>query len=72
VVLAAGDAAGFRLRDGDDGGHDFVGVLGDGAEGLGLGCCRCLWCDLAMLLVGTACLNVWAGAYCDCLGLGER
>ena len=54
VVLAAGDAAEFRFCDGDDGGHDFVGVLGDGAEGLGLGCCRCLWCDLAMLLVGTA------------------
>ena len=46
MVLAAGDAAGFRFCDGDDGGHDFVGVLGDGSKDLSLGGCDLLGCFL--------------------------
>lgn len=42
VILATGDAAGFRLCDGDDGGLDFVGCFGDGAEGLDF----CYGCSL--------------------------
>ena len=71
VVLAAGDAAGFGLCDGDDGGEHFVGCFCDGAEGLGFGYCCSLGDDLGGLL---ACSNLrvyFDKAYCDCLGLGE-
>jgi hypothetical protein len=56
VVLAAGDAAGFCLCDGDDGGQHFVGGFGDGAEGFGFGYGCSLWDDLVVLSACLACL----------------
>lgn len=41
-ALAAGDAAGLGLGSGYDGGLDLEAFLGDGAEGLSLGCCCAL------------------------------
>ena len=59
VVLAAGDAAGFRLCDGDDCGYDFVGCFGDCAEGLGLGYGCSLWDDLGIIVSRLGLLGIF-------------
>jgi hypothetical protein len=71
VILATGDAAGFRLCDGDDGGLDFVGCFGDGAEGLDF-CYGCsLRGDLRAFVSWLNLLGVVRTTNCDSFGLGE-